>query len=446
MFLLSSCCSFRSQPFLSVPCALCCCASLPLSCAPDEIVLCCYIINTSEYISETLPGLGERLSGLIEPPHNAGVDLSSVGDEYGAEISSAVAALVASMWTRLHRVLAGMTKLPWGAMSAVGDESAYVGQVAAVFREELPLVAGKLSPRYHPFFCNQVASTFIPRFVDAIYKCRSVGGVGAQQMSLDAHALKNVLLNVPSIAAAAIDPAGGKGSKAGGAGGAGGASSVAQKSYARYVNTEMSKAEALIKTLVSPNERLIVTFKALLPKSNVDDLMRVRRCAGKMWLQRLPAAAARGDGCGALDARQLPLSASYFSLSPSFNSAVLAVPRIASRSLALPADHAPARPEARRAGVAGVRLQRHRRAGGPAQAESGTIRQVLVHLCTTKKQLGEGRTNSHAVDQNTAVPLSIVSFFLLLRTQIKRVRTPLFICIPDPLWLARAAHACDRTC
>ena len=249
-----------------------------MSCSPDEIVLCCYIINTSEYISETLPGLGERLSGLIEPPHNADVDLSSVGDEYGAEISSAVAALVASMWTRLHRVLAAMTKLPWGAMSAVGDESAYVGQVAAVFREELPLVAGKLSPRYHPFFCNQVASTFIPRFVDAIYKCRSVGGVGAQQMSLDAHALKNVLLNVPNIAAAAIDPAGGKGAKAGGAGGA---SSVAQKSYARYVNTEMSKAEALIKTLVSPNERLIVTFKALLPKSNVDDLMRVRRlCTG----------------------------------------------------------------------------------------------------------------------------------------------------------------------
>ena len=50
---------------------------------------------------------------------------------------------------------------------------------------------------------------------------------------------------------------------------------VATKSYTKYVTTEMSKAEALLKTLVSPNERLIVTFKALLPKSSTDDLYRV---------------------------------------------------------------------------------------------------------------------------------------------------------------------------
>jgi len=46
------------------------------------------------------------------------------------------------------------------------------------------------------------------------------------------------------------------------------------------VNTEMSKAEALLKTLVSPNDRLIVTFKALLPKASMDDLVRVMNMKG----------------------------------------------------------------------------------------------------------------------------------------------------------------------
>ena len=241
----------------------------------DEIVLSCYIINTCEYVQETLPGLGERMATLIEAPYKDQIDLGPLGDEFGACIAAAVAVLVASMWTKLNKVLAGMTRLPWATWSSVGDESPYVSQCALIFREELPLVAAKLSPRYHPFFCSQIASTFIPRFVDSIYRCKRIGEMGAQQMSLDAHALKNVLLGVPSISSAGAGDA----SSAGGASArAPGASAIqpSHRSFHKYVNTEMSKAEALIKTLVSPNERLIVTFKALLPKSNVDDLMRVR--------------------------------------------------------------------------------------------------------------------------------------------------------------------------
>ena len=37
------------------------------------------------------------------------------------------------------------------------------------FKEEMPLISRYLSPRYQPFYCNQLASHFIPRYVDAIY-------------------------------------------------------------------------------------------------------------------------------------------------------------------------------------------------------------------------------------------------------------------------------------
>jgi hypothetical protein len=232
----------------------------------SEIVLSCFIINTCEYVNETLPGLSDRIHTMIDAPHKESIDLSTVSEEFGLCINKAVQVLVASMWTKLNKVLAGMTKMPWSTWSSVGDESSYVAQCLLIFKDELPLVSAKLSPRYHPFFCNQIASTFIPRYVDSIYKCRRIGEMGAQQMSLDAHALKNVLLAVPNISAA-----GEQADKA--------KARPVNKTYQKYVNTEMGKAEALIKTLVSPNERLIVTFKALLPKSNIDDLMRVRRHA-----------------------------------------------------------------------------------------------------------------------------------------------------------------------
>lgn len=190
-----------------------------------EIVLACFLINTCEYVVETLPGLATRVSGMIDTSNRntdsnansssssttsssspstidqSSIDLTAECELFSAAINHAVQVLVGSMWSKLNRVLSAMTKLPWATWNSVGDESPYVQQVAAILREELPIVAAHLSPRYAPFFCNQIASTFIPRYVDAIYKCRRIGETGAQQMSLDAHSLKNVLLQVPNLTA-----------------------------------------------------------------------------------------------------------------------------------------------------------------------------------------------------------------------------------------------------
>lgn len=147
----------------------------------------------------------------------------------------------------------------------MGDESVFVVDLTKVLKAEMPLIARYLSPRYQPFYCNQLASHFIPRYVDSIYKFKRIGEMGAQQMSLDAHSLKSTLLSLPTLGYEGDDDPSHRNRK----------KTVATKSYTKYVTTEMSKAEALLKTLVSPNERLIVTFKALLPKSSTDDLYRV---------------------------------------------------------------------------------------------------------------------------------------------------------------------------
>jgi DNA-binding transcriptional ArsR family regulator len=230
---------------------------------PSELLLSCTVINTSNYILETLPGLVERVEGMMEGEMKGKVEVEGVKEEYSILINKSVQILVASLYTRLNKTLLNVTKMPWSTWNQVGDESKYVGECAAILREELPSLISKLSPKYHPFLFSQIASTFIPRYVDSIYKCRRIGEMGAQQMSLDAHALKNVLLSVPTLGTSA--PSSSKPPSA----------PPAYKTYVKYVSTEMGKAEALLKTLVSPNERLIVTFKALLPKSSMEDLMRV---------------------------------------------------------------------------------------------------------------------------------------------------------------------------
>lgn len=42
-------------------------------------------------------------------------------------------------------------------------------------------------------------SSFIPKFIQHIYKCKPVNTVGAEQLLLDTHSLKTELLDLPSL-------------------------------------------------------------------------------------------------------------------------------------------------------------------------------------------------------------------------------------------------------
>jgi len=51
--------------------------------------------------------------------------------------------------------------------------------------------------------------------------------------------------------------------------------------YTRYVKREMGKAEALLKTLVSPAERMITTFTSLLRENGkVEDIVKIMMLRG----------------------------------------------------------------------------------------------------------------------------------------------------------------------
>lgn len=42
-------------------------------------------------------------------------------------------------------------------------------------------------------------SSFIPKFIQHLYKCKPLSNIGAEQLLLDTHSLKTILLDLPSM-------------------------------------------------------------------------------------------------------------------------------------------------------------------------------------------------------------------------------------------------------
>jgi len=214
----------------------------------NEIRTTCLIINTAEYCNETLNSLQESMTKVIDAQFKERIDLSKQQEIFGVLSSKGLTVLVNNTMARVTKVLNAMIRLPWATWANVGDSSDYVNQINAIFLEELPTIIKMLSPIYHGNYCLQVAHKLIPAFEEAIFKCKRVSELGAQQLSLDAHALKTFLLDMPNIGADEDHKAG------------------PTRSFTRYVTREMSRVESILKTLICPTDKLIATFRALLAK------------------------------------------------------------------------------------------------------------------------------------------------------------------------------------
>ncbi|KAG0554133.1 hypothetical protein KC19_12G065500 [Ceratodon purpureus] len=218
----------------------------------DERVI-CYIVNTAEYCHETAANMGENIAKLIDSRFSESIDMSEEQDEFSGVITKALTTLVLGLETRFENELANMARLPWATLEGVGDQSDYVNGMSAILSSSVPVIAGLLSPLYFQYFMDKLAASFAPRFHNNIFKCKRISETGAQQMLLDTHAVKTLLLEVPSLGGQTSTPA----------------------SYTKYVAREMSKAEHLLKVMLSPMEAIADTYRALLPDGSGADFQRI---------------------------------------------------------------------------------------------------------------------------------------------------------------------------
>ncbi|PSS15825.1 Vacuolar protein sorting-associated protein 53 A like [Actinidia chinensis var. chinensis] len=202
----------------------------------DERVI-CYIINTAEYCQKTSGELAENVSKIIDPQLAEGVDMSEVQDEFSAIITKALVTLVHGLETKFDAEMAAMTRIPWGTLESVGDQSEYINSINMILSSSIPTLGNLLSTIYFQFFLDKLASSLGPRFYQNIFKCKHISETGAQQTSGAAN-------------------------------------------YSKFVGREMSKAEALLKVILSPVDSVADTYRALLPEGTPLEFQRILELKG----------------------------------------------------------------------------------------------------------------------------------------------------------------------
>nr|KAJ0217366.1 hypothetical protein LSAT_V11C300154220 [Lactuca sativa] len=223
----------------------------------DERLI-CYIVNTAEYCHKTAGELAENVSKIIDSQLADSVDMSEVQDEFSSVITKALVTLVHGVETKFEVEMAAMTRVPWGMLESVGDQSGYVNSINMILSGCVPVLGSLLSPVYFQFFLDKLASSLGPRFYLNIFKCKQISETGAQQMLLDTQAVKTILLDIPSLGRQAIGAAG----------------------YSKFVSREMSKAEALLKVILSPIDSVADTYGALLPEGTPSEFQRILELKG----------------------------------------------------------------------------------------------------------------------------------------------------------------------
>eukprot|EP00096_Caligus_rogercresseyi_P012763 TRINITY_DN5455_c0_g1_i2.p1 TRINITY_DN5455_c0_g1~~TRINITY_DN5455_c0_g1_i2.p1 ORF type:complete len:688 (-),score=266.96 TRINITY_DN5455_c0_g1_i2:196-2259(-) len=231
-----------------------------LQLTPDEKVLVCTFLITSEYCLETTTQLEGKLKDIVDHEFRDSVSLREEIDVFQSVISSCIVTLVTDLESSLSPFLKSMVKVNWNSIQAVGDQSQYVSLIANAFNETIPLLRNNLSSsrKYFTQFCIKFVNVFIPKFLLGLYKCKPLGTLGAEQLLLDTHSIKTALLNLPC----AGEEAPGK---------------KAPSAYTKVVVKGMTRAEMTLKVIMSDAELADFAgqFIKFIPEADLGDFLKV---------------------------------------------------------------------------------------------------------------------------------------------------------------------------
>lgn len=272
----------------------------------DEIVRLCCIMTTAEYCVETVDQLEAKLKEKCDEAYTDKIDLSDEKDIFHRCISNCIHLMVQDIECGCEAALVVMNKvIPsihvnkttlrlnlyvsfqtiWYNIQNVGDQSPFVNSILSNFHTTIPIIRDNLSAsrKYYTQFCLKFVNSLIPRYINALYKCRLMNSsfeangtaaaagsatnnssiLGCEQLLLDTHSLKTILLDLPSIG-----------------------SQVKRKapaSFSKVVVKGMTKAEMVIKIVMqptSPAQTFIEQYLKLLPESSQTEFNKIMDMKG----------------------------------------------------------------------------------------------------------------------------------------------------------------------
>uniref|UniRef100_A0A2K6RIA7 Vacuolar protein sorting-associated protein 53 homolog n=1 Tax=Rhinopithecus roxellana TaxID=61622 RepID=A0A2K6RIA7_RHIRO len=250
----------------------------------EELCLICSILSTAEYCLATTQQLEEKLKEKVDVSLIERINLTGEMDTFSTVISSSIQLLVQDLDAACDPSLTAMSKMQWQNVEHVGDQSPYVTSVILHIKQNVPIIRDNLAStrKYFTQFCIKFANSFIPKFITHLFKCKPISMVGAEQLLLDTHSLKMVLLDLPSIGSQVVRKA--------------------PASYTKIVVKGMTRAEMILKVVMAPHEPLVVfvdNYIKLLTDCNTETFQKILDMKGlkrseqssmlELLRQRLPA-------------------------------------------------------------------------------------------------------------------------------------------------------------
>ncbi|XP_047562013.1 vacuolar protein sorting-associated protein 53 homolog isoform X1 [Lutra lutra] len=261
----------------------------------EELCLICSILSTAEYCLATTQQLEEKLKEKVDVSLIERINLTGEMDTFSTVISSSIQLLVQDLDAACDPALTAMSKMQWQNVEHVGDQSPYVTSVILHIKQNVPIIRDNLAStrKYFTQFCIKFANSFIPKFITHLFKCKPISMVGAEQLLLDTHSLKMVLLDLPSIGSQVVRKA--------------------PASYTKIVVKGMTRAEMILKVVMAPHEPLVVfvdNYIKLLTDCNTETFQKILDMKGlkrseqssmlELLRQRLPTPPSGPEGSSSL--------------------------------------------------------------------------------------------------------------------------------------------------
>ncbi|KAJ6657310.1 hypothetical protein lerEdw1_002677 [Lerista edwardsae] len=261
----------------------------------EELCLICSILSTAEYCLATTQQLEEKLREKVDASLVERINLMGEMDTFSIVISNSIQLLVQDLDAACDPALTAMSKMQWQNVEHVGDQSPYVTSVILHIKQNVPIIRDNLAStrKYFTQFCIKFANSFIPKFINHLFKCKPISMVGAEQLLLDTHSLKMVLLDLPSIGSQVVRKA--------------------PASYTKIVVKGMTRAEMILKVVMAPHEPPVVfvdNYIKLLADCSTDTFQKILDMKGlkrseqssmlDLFRQRLPAPPSGVESAGSL--------------------------------------------------------------------------------------------------------------------------------------------------
>uniref|UniRef100_A0A4W3IB41 Vacuolar protein sorting-associated protein 53 homolog n=1 Tax=Callorhinchus milii TaxID=7868 RepID=A0A4W3IB41_CALMI len=256
----------------------------------EELCLICSILSTAEYCLATTQQLEEKLKEKVDVNLVERINLTGEMDTFSTVISNSIQLLVQDLDAACDPALTAMSKMPWQNVEHVGDQSPYVTSIILHVKQNVPTIRDNLAStrKYFTQFCIKFVNSFIPKFINHLFKCKPISMVGAEQLLLDTHSLKTVLLDLPSIGSHVIRKA--------------------PASYTKIVVKGMTRAEMILKVVMAPHEASVVfvdNYIKLLADCSTDTFQKILDMKGlkrseqssmlELFRQRLPPPPSGGE-------------------------------------------------------------------------------------------------------------------------------------------------------